>query len=242
MVNGHVDYKNKDEAVRIMKGVQVDYNKIAAHFSATRSYSWGEFAHFKPYLRDGQDILDLGCGNGRLARYLDGFKVNYLGADGSSELIKIAKEKVKVNSFIPDFRVGSFTDQYGSNNFDLIFMIAALQHVPPATQLEVLKNIYSQLKSGGKLLMTNWDLWQPRFWTKRLANIFLRGDISSNNFIISYTAKDIKVKRYYYSFNKRSIVKVLKQAGFTVNENFYCNGSRKTNIFEAVNLITIATK
>ncbi len=44
------------------------------------------------YFRDGVKILDIGCGNGRLAKRLDneGLRVEYLGIDATRELIVIA--------------------------------------------------------------------------------------------------------------------------------------------------------
>ena len=48
-----------------------EYDAFAEEFSATREQSWPEFDKLKKHLQKGDRILDLGCGNGRLRKFLD---------------------------------------------------------------------------------------------------------------------------------------------------------------------------
>lgn len=69
------------------------YNKIAELFSSTRGYVWGDISFLAKNIKDGDNILDLGCGNGRLVESLQvkGESISYLGIDNSEGLIKGTK-------------------------------------------------------------------------------------------------------------------------------------------------------
>ena len=48
--------------------------------------------------------------------------------------------------------------------FDLIFCVATLHHIPSdKLRQQILVNIKNRLKPDGKLLMTNWNLWQSKY-------------------------------------------------------------------------------
>ena len=67
-----------------------DYDKIASKFSDTRKYLSLDLRFFLKRYKAGKEILDLGCGNGRLAELFP--KDNYTGVDPSKQLIIIAKK------------------------------------------------------------------------------------------------------------------------------------------------------
>ncbi|MCC6639504.1 class I SAM-dependent methyltransferase, partial [Candidatus Falkowbacteria bacterium] len=86
---------NREESLAIVAKVNDTYNTIAPHFSLTRYKLWGDFDYFKPYINSGQEILDAGCGNGRLIEFFSSLHVQYTGFDSSSELIAQAEQKAK---------------------------------------------------------------------------------------------------------------------------------------------------
>jgi len=79
---------------RIKEKVKEDYNEIADSFSGTRHSLWKDFDFFLPHYDASADILDFGCGNGRLLEFLEkhGYG-SYLGVDQSEKLIGIARAK-----------------------------------------------------------------------------------------------------------------------------------------------------
>ncbi len=98
-------------------------------------------------LPDGAKVLDLCCGTGQLARVLTekGYKVT--GIDGSSKMLKFARENAPEARFIAadarNFRLPATYDAVFST-FD------SLNHIMTLPELyEVFSNVYRCLKKGG---------------------------------------------------------------------------------------------
>ena len=112
--------KEKD-AKELMEKTKRDFDLIADNFSITRTRPLEQLGFlFDRYLKIGDKILDLGCGNGRyVPKFLDkGAK--YIGQDFSRELVEIAKIKYPREQFI----VGNATDlPYPAGDFDKVFCL-----------------------------------------------------------------------------------------------------------------------
>ncbi len=213
------------------------YDSIAKEWDSTRRNFWGEF-EFARGLLGSKKILDAGCGNGRLVRWLreNGFEGDYFGVDNSKELLKFAKKN------FPDERF-EFHDLRGltlktsrrlmGDSSDAIFCIAVLHHLHnSAERLKVLRNFHVSLRAGGKIFLTVWNLFQPRFFRHLFKN-------RSRNCEIEFAGKG---KRFVHAFTKRELKNLLKCAGFQKIEIFYAKHSQKTNFLRGRNLIAIAQK
>ena len=115
-----------------------NYNNFAKEWDQTRKHAWGEF-EFAQKLLPANNILDAGCGNGRLVNWLrqNKFTGKYLGIDISSKLIKIAKKNFPKEKF----EIADLRNFQQAKQFDTIFSIATLHHITnPSEQKQVLKN------------------------------------------------------------------------------------------------------
>ena len=90
-------------------------------------------------------VVELGCGNGRDAKYILTKTEDYLGMDASSGLTNIAKEKTGHNKFvISDFDKFNFPE-----NVDVIFAFASLLHADKQTFKNILKRASKSLNKKG---------------------------------------------------------------------------------------------
>jgi len=159
---------NLKKAQKILKITNDSYEKIAKEFSATRQQSWVEIdLAIKKHVKNSDKILDLGCGNGRLLlslQKIDLKNIDYLGLDNSNKFIKNNQELKKNNINIKFIQQDILNLQNLNNNtFDIIFMIASFNHIPSKElRQKVLNEIYRILKPNGKLIMTNWNLWNVK--------------------------------------------------------------------------------
>ena len=236
---------NEKIAKKILEENRENYNKLAEEFSHTRDYPWSEMASLVEYVRDGDRILDLGCGNGRFYPLIKNRQVEYIGLDNCPELIKIARKKFA----IPKFIIGDALNlPFSDKEFNIIFAIAFFHHIPTTKyRLQTLKEIKQVLKNDGLLILTVWNLWQPKLlikykiwpmifrWKNKMLDwrdVFIPWKLSNKNII----------HRYYHAFTKPELKKLIKQSGFKIIDCYYEQRGKRTNWVKGHNLVAIVEK
>lgn len=232
-----------DSKVIIHKTKQ-DYNLIASYFSNTRYDLWPELKPFVKYIKNGQNILDWGCGNGRLLSLLKNFDVKYFGVDQSDGLLKIARQKwsaeIKAGK-AKFFSTSTRAKNFPANFFDMVFMIASFHHLPDEKiRLQLLKKVYQEMNDDGKIIITVWNLESD--WAKKKRQ---RGwkVIVPNDFLIPWKNNQgqILAERYYHHFKKEEIKNLLHRAGFKnikINDGIFTTTDNKN----LRNLVAVAEK
>ena len=227
-------------AEKILEENKKVYDFLAKNFSETRNRNWPEIEKLTSYTREGDKILDLGCGNGRLYKILKNKEIEYTGVDISKKLIEIAKKELSdQESTQPKFFVGDALNLLLKNHeFDIIFAIAFLHHIPSKTlQLRVLKNCFKVLKENGLIILSVWNLLQPHLLLKYKILPF------SKDVYIPWKSKTNKIlKRYYHVFTKGELQRLVKKAGFKIIECYFSRKGKITNRLNGFNLILIAKK
>jgi len=211
-------------ADKLLALVKRNYEEIAVEFNSTRKKEvWPKMRELAAALPASANILDLGCGNGRLLEVLSN-QVKYLGIDNSEALIKLAK----INYSQREFRVGDILelDQLPETNFTTIFCLAVLQHIPGRDlRLKALKQMSAKLAPSGQLIISVWNLWQNRkyrsllfknYWLKILG----RNKLGFNDLLFPWkNSRGEEVsERYYHAFTKKELKKLARLTGFRIIE------------------------
>ena len=225
-------------AQKLIDSVKQTYNQIASQWDQTRTGGWSLFSDFLAYVKPGDRVLDVGCGNGRLVELFKSVNINYTGLDISEELIKIAQAKYPNNNFI----VGNLVDLPNfSTQFDSVFAIASFHHIPSEKlRDQTFKKIASILKPGGYLIMTNWCWHSKKIWwlliKYTIAKIFGRNRLDFGDIYIAFG--EAKKNRYVHLFSQHKLAKKLKNQGFEIIKNQTSDPSPRGFL----NIVTIARK
>lgn len=211
-------------ARNLLNKVREDYNQIAEEFSATRVYPWKDFEVLLKYIKAGDNLLDIGCGNGRLNESLKDKKIFYNGIDNSTNLVVKAQRKYPEQFFqVGDMLKLPFVNQ----EFDVALAIAVFHHIPSfALRKEALLEAKRVLKPGGYLLMTNWNLWQPKYRYLIIKNylqkLFGIHDLDWADAFIPWKSPNgaLKQQRYYHAFTLKELNTLAAQTRFKIVEQY----------------------
>ncbi len=220
------------KAKEIIKKNKKDWNKIAHKFSNTRKFLWPELKKLDDYVKKGDKVIDLGCGNGRLVK---AFKkpVSYTGVDLSKKLINIAQEKYKDDKDVKFIRSDVTNLPFDDGEFDVGFSIAVFHHIPSIKLREkFLKEVTRVLKPNSYFVLSVWNLWSLKNLIRYKIWPMIFGwrpkGLDWKDVFIPFQTQKGKVKRYYHCFTKRELINLFKRAGFDVEKVYK---TKKGNIF-----------
>ncbi|MCX6808699.1 MAG: class I SAM-dependent methyltransferase [Candidatus Berkelbacteria bacterium] len=217
-----------------------DYNSIAAPFSMTRSYLSDDLKELKKYTRDGDRVLDLGCGNGRLSKIFDELNVNYLGLDDSEELIQLAKERHPKRNFAV---TKPLKFDLPDNSIDVCYCLAVFHHIPSTElRLQYLREIRRVLVPDGIIVLSVWNMWRrPGMFWKILRDGILNLNLDLNDTFLPFKNSQGKVlaNRYIHCFKQQELEKLFLESHLGIMELEYQRRGRKA---ENENILIVGRK
>lgn len=220
------------------------YAAFAEHFAETRSVSDPALTAILPYLPSAARVLDVGCGNGRLALLLDQERLGcqYVGIDAVPELIDEARAEArglrdtKTVFEVMDVTEDDWMDKLPTTApadsckrvFDCVVALAVLHHIPGFDlRARVLRNMAAALARDGYVILSTWQfLAHERMRRKIVAWDEVGIDerrLGSGDFLLDWKRGGRGV-RYCHLIDEQEMGGLAGASNLTVRQTFRAGG------------------
>lgn len=209
------------------------YQTFAKQFSATRQrLQPGVSQILFRYIKAADDLLDLGCGNGELARHLarNGHLGSYTGLDFSPTLLEQADIGQPDNfQFIQADISSSGWDVFlAGSHYDDILAFSVLHHLPGLEmRLQLLRKTRLLLKASGRFIHSEWQfLNSPRLASRvqPWETVGLsQADVDLGDYLLDWRQGGVGL-RYVHHFSEGELTELAAVTGFTIAESFLSDG------------------
>jgi len=213
------------------------YDQYAPSFSATRGRVQPGVHKLIQNIHVEADVLDVGCGNGTLARALaeKGFSGRYIGVDMSGGLLSSAE------SLMDEGTKGSYTFKQVDladpdwpaaiphAPFEWLVSFAVLHHLPGESLRQQTVSAFADMVTpNSRVAVSVWQ-WQnsPRLRKRVLpwSTVGLSAEqLDQGDVLLDWRAGKTPGIRYVHTFNESRLTNLAESSGFRVLQTFYSDG------------------
>ncbi len=209
------------------------YATVAPAFAGSRSSPAPGFRRLLPWLPNGPiRLLDVGCGEGRLGRFLheELDLTGYVGVDQETALLERARAGLD-DALAPTFLRRDLSQPgalAGVRRAPLIACLATLQHIPGhAARLRLLRELASRLEPGGRLWLSSWQYLDSSRQRRKLLDWSVVGlterDVEPGDHLLRWE-RDGQAIRYVASLDEARLASLAAVAGLAVRHRFRSDG------------------
>jgi tRNA (uracil-5-)-methyltransferase TRM9 len=227
----------KEETIERLLALNRDfYASFAEHFAASRSVADPALTSILPYLPYRATILDVGCGNGRLALLLDQERPGstYVGVDTIPELIEEARaqagqlSRTDVAFHVADVTRRSWTENLARAPFDCVVLLAVLHHIPDFNlRARVLRDIADVLKPQGYAILSTWRFLAHQRMRRKIVDwdevLIDESELESGDYLLDWK-RGGRGLRYCHMVDEEEVERLAAASGFVVRETFRAGG------------------
>jgi SAM-dependent methyltransferase len=186
------------------KNVASQYNTICTSFDNSRVRIWNNVKHFLNDKKDGETLLDCGCGNGKNMIYAKTLGYLCEGCDISENLLYICNQK-GLDVFYQDV-----LNLKTNKKYNKILSIAVIHHLETFDeQISAIRNLCDCLCENGKLLISLWSM-EKSFNELNVYKSDCRNFALGANYVDWKLNNDNIIKRYYYIHDYNSVNELAK--------------------------------
>ena len=212
------------------------YATFAQPFAASRSLSDPALTSILPHIPQRARILDLGCGNGRLALLLDQERpgATYLGVDAVPELIDIARAQAGQLATVParfhvaDVARPGWSDNLGATPFDRVVILAVLHHIPSFyLRAQILREAAHLLAPDGCLILSTWQFLDSARLRRKIVDwaeaSIAETSLEPGDYLLDWKRAG-RGLRYCHLVDETEVERLAAESGLRVRETFRAGG------------------
>lgn len=220
------------------------YASFAGDFAATRRGWPLGYTRILPYLSPAANVLDVGCGNGRLLAFLRaaGWDGAYVGVDSSAGLLAEAEALARPNArfVLADLLADDWPrdamdrlkprlqDARQMPALTAIVCLAVLHHIPAReNRVRFLAQCARLLPADGRLLLSTWQFMASPRLRKRLLPWAAAGlheeDVEPGDYLVAW-GQGAAGRRYCAFIPEAELVALTDEAGLAPSALFHADG------------------
>ncbi len=210
------------------------YQRFAAEFAESRRGVQPGIQRALRALPGCRSILDVGCGDGRVAQALRqmGWSGEYVGVDGSEALLERARARsrapLRARFIRADLESADWPRCLPRREFDAALFLAVLHHIPGARRrLRLMRQIAGLLRPGGWAVVSTWQfLGSDRLKSKivpwgRLG--IEAAEVDPGDYLLDWK-RGGEGLRYVTALDEPTLRRMAGAAGLRVEETYRADG------------------
>lgn len=216
---------------------QIFYDNFADSFSTTRHQVQPGVRELINEMVHAKAILDVGCGNGTLARALaeKGYMGTYMGLDMSKDLLENAKRHLGTQqqgdfSFLTvELANPEWHRTLPMRSYGWLVSFAVLHHIPgKELRQEIVQAFATLVTQESYIAISVWQ-WQnsPRLRERVLpwSTAGLSEEtVDEGDVLLDWRAGETLGLRYVHTYDEDELAALAKDGGFKVIDSFYSDG------------------
>lgn len=227
---------NPETIERLLALNHAFYAAFAESFADSRTGADAVLTSILPYIPPRARVLDVGCGNGRLALLLDRERPGalYVGIDGVSELLEIARMRTAaLKSITSQFHIVDITQPNWSSVIgllpvDAVVCLAVLHHIPGFDlRAHVLREMAGLCVRDGCVILSTWQfLDSPRLRRKIVdwSKVGIAGEmLEPGDYLLDWRRGGHGL-RYVHLVDEAEVERLAAASGLRVRKTFRAGG------------------
>jgi 2-polyprenyl-3-methyl-5-hydroxy-6-metoxy-1,4-benzoquinol methylase len=217
------------------------YAAFAEPFADSRSLSDPALTSILPYIPHRARVLDVGCGNGRLAILLDRERpgTTYVGVDVVPELVEVARTQAdQLSSISAEFHVLDISqpgwgDLFSGVPFDCVVCLAVFHHIPSfGLRAHVLREVTGLLAPRGRVVLSTWQFLGNDRLRRKIVDWaeagIPAGALEPGDYLLDWK-RGGRGLRYCHQVGEVELTQLAAESGLSVR-SFFRAGGREGNL------------
>ena len=223
------------------------YDEHAETFADSRPRLAAGVRRVLAEVRPGARVLEVGCGDGKTARWLARHAppALYVGVDGSAGMLERARRYSQADAVRPpppayrlepeaficaDLAAAGWLAALPADSFDTIWAFAVFHHLPGfAVRARLAGDLAGRLAEGGRLVLSNWQfLRSPRLRQHVVPWSTLgltAAEVEPGDYLLSWERQGRRGVRYVHLLDEPEVRRLAEAAGLRVVEVFSADGA-----------------
>jgi 2-polyprenyl-3-methyl-5-hydroxy-6-metoxy-1,4-benzoquinol methylase len=205
---------------------QTFYETTADDFDQTRGQPWPGWVRLLPHLDAALTVLDVGCGNGRLALFLAQHTTlaQYHGLDSSPALLARARTALAALPGIHLEQRDIIENPPDSGAYRLVALFGVLHHVPGAQQRQALLHTLAQrVAPGGVLAFACWRFYEFERFRQRIIPWPEDFTVEAHDYLLDWRRGAVAL-RYCHYVDDTEHAALVAATGLTEIETYRADG------------------